>query len=386
MQQTTAVMPAQSKWQHMLQHEFFPKDRRRDIDGLRALAIIAVVLFHAGWLKGGFVGVDIFVVISGYFMGRSALMQQPFQPARFVCRRLYRLLPALFCMIAIVSASMLWWVLQSDRADIAINGAYALVYLSNFWASGHVGYFQGQAIAYPFLHTWSLSLEMQFYTIIFLMALVLPFTRHRKLAISGIFAMSLGYSIYSHVIGDTQGYYNILDRMWQFSMGTMIWIFPRPQLSRALANVLYLLALAVLVGSCLFYVLEFACPSYMMLFPCLAVVGIIMLPQTDVARFTLVPVSPVGVISYSIYLWHWPAIVMANYLLSFQVFGATMAGVLGLVMVISLLSYVFVERVFLDYEGRVTPAVRNRGAVALVAACGLLASVLAYVSYVSRVH
>lgn len=180
MSQRQAAARARGMWRQILHNEFFPTDRRRDIDGLRGLAIVFVVLFHAGWLDGGFIGVDIFIVISGYFIGRSALIQQPFQPMRFISRRLYRLLPALFCMVAAISAGMLWWVLQSDRADIALNGAYALVYLSNIWAAGHVGYFEGQSIAYPFLHTWSLSLEMQFYLVIFLIALVLPYTHHRN--------------------------------------------------------------------------------------------------------------------------------------------------------------------------------------------------------------
>ena len=386
MLQLNQTAPTTSKWRDILEKDFFPSNRRRDIDGLRGLAIALVVLFHAGWLQGGFIGVDIFVVISGYFMGRSALMQHPFQPVRFVCRRLYRLLPALLCMIALVSAGMLWWVLQSDRADIALNGGYALVYLSNIWASGHVGYFQGQSIAYPFLHTWSLSLEMQFYVIIFMMALLLPLTKHRKLVLSGIFAASLAYCTLSYFKGDTQAYYNIFDRLWQFSLGTMIWIFPRPQLSRTVANGIYAVALAVIVGSGLFYTLQFACPSYMTVFPCVAVAVIIMLPETQVGRLCLVPISPLGVISYSVYLWHWPGIVVANYLLSFQVYGLTMAAVLGIVMVVSLLSYLFVERVGLNYEDRVAIAVRNRGAVILVGACMALAAILFYVSFVSRVH
>ncbi|QHC36400.1 acyltransferase [Komagataeibacter xylinus] len=378
--------PTTSRWREILEKDFFPLNRRRDIDGLRGLAIALVVLFHAGWLQGGFIGVDIFVVISGYFMGRSALMQHPFQPLRFVCRRLYRLLPALVCMIGLVSAGMLWWVLQSDRADIAINGAYALVYLSNIWASGHVGYFQGQSIAYPFLHTWSLSLEMQFYTIIFLMALLLPLTRHRKLVLSGIFTVSLAYCAWSYVKGDTQAYYNIFDRLWQFSLGTMIWIFPRPRLSPVVANIVYTIALAVIVGAGLFYTLQFACPSYMTIFPCLAVATIIMLPETQVGRLCLVPISPLGVISYSVYLWHWPGIVVANYLFFFQVHGLMMAAVLAIVLVISVLSYVFVERTGLDYEDRVAVSVRNRGAALLVGACMTLAAILFYISYVSRVH
>ncbi|GBQ27617.1 acyltransferase [Gluconacetobacter azotocaptans] len=378
--------PAKTSWTQLLQREFFPTDRRRDIDGLRGLAVLMVVLFHAGWLRGGFVGVDIFVVISGYFMGRSALMQHPFKPVNFVCRRLYRLLPALLCMIALVSAGMLWWLLPSDRADVALNGAYALVYLSNIWASGHVGYFEGQSIAYPFLHTWSLSLEMQFYTIIFMMALFLPFLRHRKWAISAICLLSFAFSMVSHLHGDTQGYYNIFDRMWQFSLGTMIWILPPLRLSRGAATLVFAAAYAMLIGAALFYRLDFACPSYMSALPCLAVVALIMLPQTGAARIGLVPLSPVGVISYSIYLWHWPGIVVANYLMAFQVHGWTMAAVLGIVMVVSLFSYLFVERVGLEYEKTARQDVRVRGAGFLVGACTILALVLFSVSATYRVH
>ena len=385
MLQVNDAAPA-SRWRDMFGKDFFPQNRRRDIDGLRGLAVALVVLFHAGWLKGGFVGVDVFVVISGYFMGRSALMQHPFQPMRFVCRRLYRLLPALLCMIALVSAGMLWWVLQSDRADIADNGAYALVYLSNIWASGHVGYFQGQSIAYPFLQTWSLSLEMQFYAIIFLMALLLPLTLHRRLVLSGICVASFAFCISCDIRGDTQAYYNIFARLWQFSLGTMIWMFPRPRLSAVAANTIHAGAVGVIVGAALFYTLRFACPSSMAVFPCVAVAAIIMLPQTQAGRLCLVPLSPLGVISYSVYLWHWPGIVVANYLLFFQVHGLVMAAVLGIVLVVSLFSYLLVERTGLNYEDRVVPAVRNRGAALLVGSCMVLAMVLFYVSRVSRVH
>ncbi|MCW4581606.1 acyltransferase family protein [Gluconacetobacter entanii] len=158
-------MAAGRKWRDGLREEFFPRDRRRDIDGLRALAVAAVMLMHAGWLSGGFVGVDIFVVVSGYFMGRSALMQDSFQPA-------------LLCMVAAISAGMLWWVLQSDRTDIALNGAYALL---------------------------------------------------------GILAVSAGCSLHDHLAGDGLGYYRITDRMWEFALGTLIWMLLRPRLSRAVA-------------------------------------------------------------------------------------------------------------------------------------------------------
>ncbi|GAA4486361.1 acyltransferase family protein [Gluconacetobacter asukensis] len=373
-------------WPEALRRVFFPIDRRRDVDGLRGLAVLLVVLFHAGWIRGGFIGVDVFIVISGYFMGRSALLQSPFRPVNFVCRRLYRLLPALLCMIVAVCAAMLWWVLASDRADIALNGAYSLVYLSNLWAAGHVGYFEGQSIAYPFLHTWSLSLEMQFYTIIFFMALFLPYVRHRGWAIIGIFVLSLVSSVTAHLHGDVQAYYSIFDRMWQFSLGTMIWLLPPFRISSVAANLVSAVACATIVLAGLFYSLNFACPSYMSVLPCLAAAALIALPQTWVSRTGLSLLSPLGVMSYSVYLWHWPCIVVANYLMVFSVHGWVMACVLALALVASFISYVCVERIGLAYEGRVAMPVRVRGALCLVGTSGLVALGLSIISAVSRVH
>ncbi|MFT8776085.1 MAG: acyltransferase [Gluconacetobacter liquefaciens] len=386
MLQRTTIPSAAGSWTEALRRAFFPADRRRDVDGLRGLAVLLVVLFHAGWIRGGFIGVDVFIVISGYFMGRSALLQSPFRPVNFVCRRLYRLLPALLCMIVVVCSGMLWWVLASDRADIALNGAYSLVYLSNLWAAGHVGYFEGQSIAYPFLHTWSLSLEMQFYTIIFFMALFLPYVRHRGWAIIGIFILSLIASITAHLRGDAQAYYSIFDRMWQFSLGTMIWLLPQHRMSSLVANLASALACATIIMAGLFYTLRFACPSYMSILPCLAAAVLIALPPTWVSRTILGLLSPLGVMSYSVYLWHWPCIVVANYLMAFSVHGPVMAGVLVLALVASVISYLSIEQPGLAYEGRVPLPVRVRGALCLVAASGFVALGLSIISAVSRVH
>ncbi|MFW7266596.1 acyltransferase family protein [Gluconacetobacter sp. Hr-1-5] len=386
MLQRTTIPPAAGSWTEALRRDFFPADRRRDVDGLRGLAVLLVVLFHAGWIHGGFIGVDVFIVISGYFMGRSALLQSPFRPVNFVCRRLYRLLPALLFMIVAVCAGMLWWVLASDRADIALNGAYSLVYLSNLWAAGHVGYFEGQSIAYPFLHTWSLSLEMQFYTIIFFMALFLPYVRHRGWAIIGIFLLSLMASMTAHFRGDSQAYYSIFDRMWQFSLGTMIWLLPRHRMPPLAANLASALACATIVMAGLYYSLRFACPSYMSILPCLAAAVLIALPQSWLSQKVLGLLSPLGVMSYSVYLWHWPCIVVANYLMAFSVHGLVMAGVLALALVASVISYLSIEQTGLAYEGRVAMPARVRGALCLVATSGLVALGLSIISATSRVH
>ncbi|MBS0966262.1 MAG: acyltransferase [Acetobacter okinawensis] len=375
----------QQTWKDKLKAEFFPLNRRRDVDGLRGLAVLLVMIFHAGWLKGGFVGVDIFIVISGYFMGRSAFMQHPFRPERFVLRRLYRLVPALLVMILLVSASMLWWVLPSDRADIAQNGAYSLIYLSNIWASHHVGYFEGQSIAYPFLHTWSLSLEMQFYLIIFLIALLLSALRYRQAVLYVVMVTSFAYSMVAYHAGDQAGYYNIFARLWEFCLGTVIWVLPALPQSRLLSGLTYALSVVTLVLCGVFYNLAYACPSYMALLPCVATMLIIMQPHAATRRL-LEPLSPVGVISYSLYLWHWPAIVMATYVLASQVQGMTMALVLGGAVIVGTLSYICVERPMLNYENSAIASARQRGAIVLVGLCLVSAAGLAWLSAMSRVH
>lgn len=375
----------QQTWKEKLKAEFFPLNRRRDVDGLRGLAVLLVMIFHAGWLSGGFIGVDIFIVISGYFMGRSAFMQHPFLPERFVLRRLYRLVPALLVMILTVSGCMLWWVLRSDRADIAQNGAYSLIYLSNIWASHHVGYFEGQSIAYPFLHTWSLSLEMQFYLIIFLVALLLSALRYRQAVLYIVMAASFGYSLYAYHSGDQSAYYSIFARLWEFSLGTVIWVLPALPESVLLSGICYALAVVTLLLCGVFYTLTNACPSYMAVLPCVATMLIIMQPQAPTRRL-LEFLSPVGVISYSLYLWHWPAIVMATYVLATQVQGLSMALVLGGAVVAGTLSYVWVERPLLNYENRAVVSARQRGAVILVGLCVVSAAGLAWISAISRVH
>jgi peptidoglycan/LPS O-acetylase OafA/YrhL len=378
-------LTAPQTWKSSLWAVFFPSGRRRDIDGLRGLAVLLVMLFHGGWISGGFIGVDVFIVISGYFMGRSAFMQHPFRPERFVLRRLYRLVPALLVMISAVSAAMLWWVLQSDRSDIALNGAYALVYLSNIWASHHVGYFEGQSIAYPFLHTWSLSLEMQFYGVIFLMALLLPLLHHRRTLLYVMLAASFAYSAYAFHTGNHAAYYSLFARLWEFLLGTVIWVLPALPQSRLFAALSYGGAILALALCGVFYDLGNACPSLMALVPCVATMLIIMQPQA-VSRWLVEPLSPVGVISYSLYLWHWPAIVLAAYLLPSPADNLTMGLVLGGATLAAVLSYVGVERPMLTYENRATSGAARQGVIILVALCAMVAMALAGLSAVSRVH
>lgn len=165
----------------------------------------------------------------------------------------------------------------------------------------------------------------------------------------------------------------------------MIWVLPALPESVLLSGICYALAVVTLLLCGVFYTLTNACPSYMAVLPCVATMLIIMQPQAPTRRL-LEFLSPVGVISYSLYLWHWPAIVMATYVLATQVQGLSMALVLGGAVVAGTLSYVWVERPLLNYENRAVVSARQRGAVILVGLCVVSAAGLAWISAISRVH
>lgn len=310
--------------------------RRTDIDGLRGLAVLLVVFFHAGWISGGFVGVDVFCVISGYYMSKTALMQTPFTPWVFIARRIQRLLPALLCMVIIVSLAMLWWVLPMDRQDIARNGWTTLLYVSNIWASQHVGYFAGLSAAYPFLHTWSLSVEMQFYLLIVLLGIA-------RLGWRTLCMIALGSLLVSQLAGG-MGYYGFVERLWQFAIGGIAaWVPTQRFRVSGLSSLFYGLAMVSILACGILYQGDNALPSLWAVIPCIATVVLLLLPEAPINKWLSV-LSPVGKMSYSLYLWHWPVIVWAGYYFERQITGLTMAFCIAAAVGISIISYLFIER------------------------------------------
>ncbi|CAN0198888.1 unnamed protein product, partial [Chrysoparadoxa australica] len=142
-------------------------DYRRDIDGLRAIAVLPVILFHAGfsWFSGGFVGVDVFFVISGFLITSllaEDLRQGRFSIGRFYERRVRRILPALFLVILVCIPFAWLWMLPADFEDFA--GSLSItIFLSNQYFMNEVDYFNTEADLQPLLHTWSLAVEEQYY-------------------------------------------------------------------------------------------------------------------------------------------------------------------------------------------------------------------------------
>ncbi|HQS03665.1 MAG: hypothetical protein B7Y07_08785 [Halothiobacillus sp. 24-54-40] len=212
---------------------------RYDLQSLRALAITLVLAAHAhvGGLAGGFIGVDVFFVLSGYLISGLILAevetQRRFDALMFYAKRLKRLLPAL--MVVLLGTAILGWILVSPlrQASDAEAGQAAAIWLSNFYFSARViDYFSAGLNSNLFLHTWSLSVEEQFYLVWPWMLLFLygvwrwqgaPFSR-RRLAISlGFVAtLSLALSVYWSIKSPEAGFYLMPGRVWEFALGALV--------------------------------------------------------------------------------------------------------------------------------------------------------------------
>ena len=298
---------------------------RREIDGLRALAVLPVMLFHAGFpaFSGGFVGVDVFFVISGYLITSlilNDLQQDTFSIARFYERRARRILPALFFVMA-ACIPLAWWLLLPHDLKVFAKDMLGVVSFSSnifFWLDS--GYFDAPAELKPLLHTWSLAVEEQFY-IIFPVFFLLTWRYARRFVVP-VFAGCAVASLAAAQIGTqfhmTAPFYLLPMRSWELTIGALIVVTEqeRPRLAAPWREALGILGAALLAGSVV--LLDRATP-----FP-----GVFALPPTIGAALLIVFATPdtlmgrllghkllvgVGLISYSAYLWHHPLLAFARY-------------------------------------------------------------------------
>lgn len=208
---------------------FRDSDYRPDIDGLRALAVALVVFCHSGWqiFKGGFIGVDVFFVVSGFVVTRSisaAQQEGRFRFGDFYIRRAKRLAPALSAMMAVTFVFSILFLIPDDAMEVAKNIAYASVFASNIYLSKATGYFAPNANQQPLLHTWSLSVEEQFYLAfpVVLFALRYSSNRMRVTALIAIGASSLVWAQMAVQAGAPGAYYFSQYRACEFVIGAVI--------------------------------------------------------------------------------------------------------------------------------------------------------------------
>ncbi len=294
--------------------KFYP-----EIQGLRAVAIIAVILFHFGWktLAGGYIGVDIFFVISGFLITQMIsveLARGTFNIRRFYKNRVVRLLPNLFLMI-IVSVLISYLVLKPyDFFQYAKSLQFSAVYLTNMVFARQQGYFDMSREAKPLLHTWSLSIEEQFYLIFpLLLILLFKFKQHRVVILS-VIALASFWVRYTYQQNHlpTEGFFSFAGRVWEFVIGALIVLLPA-NIKARLANQgsIALASFAVIIASlvCLDESIPYA--SSLLIIPCFATALIILSSGTHLTEKLLSTRALVfvGGLSYSLYLWHWPLLV-----------------------------------------------------------------------------
>lgn len=304
--------------------ELFLQKYRPDIDGLRAVAVLPVVLFHAGipGFSGGYVGVDVFFVISGYLITSilsSEMATGHFSLVSFYERRIRRILPALFTVIFISTIAALFILLPDEMKEFGKSVVATILFASNilFWQED--GYFDTEAEAKPLLHTWSLAVEEQFY-IVFPIALWLCYRylpRYVPWAVAVATASSFVLSIIAQTHWPQANFYLPFPRAWELLLGSMLALNLFPQIRVAvLRNGIAFAGLVAIFSSVLVYDGETPFPGPAALLPTLGAAAIIYAGMGGSSYIKEIlghrPIVFIGLVSYSFYLWHWPVLVFSK--------------------------------------------------------------------------
>lgn len=339
-----------------------PLGYRPEIDGLRTLAVVPVVLFHAGFsvFAGGFVGVDVFFVISGYLITTIILRecdQGRFSILRFYERRARRILPALFLVMA-CSLPLAWWLLFPKYfVDYGESLAATSVFSSNilFWKER--GYFGTVAELKPLLHTWSLAVEEQFYIFFPLGVMMLWRFGFRTVGVA-IALVAVGSFLLSDILSTRRiaaNFFLLPSRAWELLAGSLIamWLLRGRAPSGRIAEIGALLGLGMIAAAIFVLDEHVPFPGRATLLPVVGTVLVILCARPDnlAGRFLgLGPMVGIGLISYSAYLWHQPVFVMARHGSLTAPGMPEMLGLTALSFGLAYLSWKYVETPFRDAE------------------------------------
>jgi peptidoglycan/LPS O-acetylase OafA/YrhL len=303
---------------------------RQDIEGLRGIAVLLVVAFHCGvpHITGGFIGVDVFFVLSGYLITGMLVAEirttGKLNLAEFYARRIRRLLPASALMLAVTLLTSALILGPEELALAGRAGRAAALYMSNiFFSTNTANYFGPDVKSNPLLHTWSLAVEEQFY--LFWPLLILlglrgwRSTRAFVAIEAAITAISLGGCIWWTSLGGTFAFYELPARAWEFGIGGLVVLIPRGKLKLSPGSwiVLGWLALFTVLGSAALIVGDADFPGWIALIPVLGTAAALVAGAECPNRgpgvlLDSAPLERLGKLSYSWYLWHWPFLVLAQ--------------------------------------------------------------------------
>ncbi len=331
---------------------------RPDIDGLRAVAVSSVVLFHYGFpgVSGGFVGVDVFFVISGYLITaitRGELGQGRFSLAAFYERRVRRIVPALATMLLATGLASPFVFLPEDLRLLAKSTEASALFGSNILFS-HLAadYFDADNLTLqPLLHTWSLAVEGQFYLLFPLV--LMPLARRPRATISALAALaalSFALGAWGTVHSPVSAFYLLPGRAWELLAGGLLACLPIRIARARVADAAVGSGLAAIALATTFYTAATPFPGAAALLPCLGallVIGGGSVGGRASALLGAAPLAWLGRISYSLYLWHWPVIVLARYGGGPDLSLATRLSLLAATVALAGLSHAAIERPFI---------------------------------------
>mgnify|MGYP003575167225 CR=1 FL=1 len=320
---------------------------RYDINGLRAIAVIAVVLFHFNplWVPGGFAGVDVFFVISGFLMTGiifKGLENNSFSLFKFYVARANRIIPAMavLCLAMLVFG---WFYLSPvDYPRLGKDVASSLGFLSNFFYAREFGYFEQGIHEKWLLHTWSLSVEWQFY-IIFPIALLILKTFFSLLQLKRLLVLGtillFGFSVFATAEWPRSAYYLLPTRAWEMMFGGIAYFYPL-LLKDSQKKYVEWMGIALIISSYALISSSTPWPGHLALLPVLGAYLIIIANNQNSIITNNPPFQWLGKWSYSIYLWHWPIVVFGHYVEvdHWWVYGIPLSILFGY------LSYTFIER------------------------------------------
>jgi len=339
---------------------------RPEIDGLRAIAVSAVILYHAQIsifghqpFKGGFIGVDIFFVISGYLITSIILKELvttgTFSFKHFYERRIRRILPVLL-FVMLVSFPFAWMYLSpSNLVEFSKSILYSLGFSSNFYFHYSGLEYSVEGLRHPFLHTWSLSVEEQYY-ILFPIVLLVTFKYFRKYLVHVLilgFIISLGLAEWTSRNYPSASFYFLHTRIWELLAGSLLAYFEinngHRSKNETLNLILPTIGLILIGQSILFFNDEMFHPSFYSLSPIIGVCLIVWFSNKN-ELITKILSSKlfvgIGLISYSLYIWHYPIFVFTAKLRFAEgnIFIKLLMGIF--VLILSIISYYFIEKPF----------------------------------------
>ncbi len=327
---------------------------RKDIQGLRAIAVLFVFIFHlnADWLPGGFIGVDIFFVLSGYLLTSLVIHQSEtnkFSYLNFYKSRIKRIVPAYYFLLLILSVVGIFIFLGLDAKGFRSGLMRSLLFISNQYFASLDTYFGVSSTENPLLHTWTLAVEMQFY---FLLPFLLFFLKRKGFFPIILFSTTLLF-IYG-TVGINAGhkdtmYFSLLARAPEFMIGVIVNLLPvKKETLHKNAFCISLTGIILLLVSAFYIHEESYFPGLLAAIPCIGTGLLLLSPESKINTFLSHKIfSTIGAYSYSVYLWHWPVMAYTRYY--YVTYYFTISQILFIILgtcILSVLSYSFIEQPF----------------------------------------